>query len=516
MGIRQGRKLVSVLRNFTIATFSVAIFFVLAEGILRLVHFEYGRGKETFNITASKEIIERLLGPGAIPSTILGYELKPGFKGVMWNTWIEVNTRGFRDREIPVEKAKGNVRIICLGDSSTFGIKIKARDTYPKRLEYMLNSEGAGHYEVMNTGCAGYTSFVARKMLEEKGLMDYSPDIVTLYSGFLDAYEWHGLSDNDSYKLRMLNKKLSKIKVYALLRKIIVTPMLLRYNLTEKIGKLRVRASPEELAGNLKAINSLLKKNKAHLILMTYPIEAETFPEDQHLSLDRLRRYNDIIRRVSRQEDIILLDLEKIFKEKHANATALFLDYCHPSYYGHTVIAEEIYRTIRENGLVQINPDPPSPDYADVDNYNFFSNLDKATVNPSTEVMPRQDGWMIDGDFRYCIFQYPPSVLKYSLQITENWDRLKFGIAMTPDVWDVQKGDGVQFDIAIDDGSGFENIFSQYIDPKNRLEDRNWHDFGIDLVKYRGKKITVAFKTSQGPAGRGGWDCAIWSEPVIR
>lgn len=49
----------------------------------------------------------------------------------------ENNSNGFRDREFDIRKGKGTYRIICLGDSVTFGApedKVRIEQVYTERL----------------------------------------------------------------------------------------------------------------------------------------------------------------------------------------------------------------------------------------------------------------------------------------------------------------------------------------------------------------------------------------------
>ena len=86
---------------------------------------------------------------------------------------------------------------------------------------------------------------------------------------------------------------------------------------------------------------------------------------------------------------------------------------------------------------------------------------------------------------------------------------------MTPDVWESGEGDGVQFDIYVNNGSAQDHIYSKYIDPKNVIDDRRWFDEEINLSKWAGQQVTFTFETSPGPNGDSRYDWAIWGEPRI-
>lgn len=90
-----------------------------------------------------------------------------------------------------------------------------------------------------------------------------------------------------------------------------------------------------------------------------------------------------------------------------------------------------------------------------------------------------------------------------------------FSFALSPEVWQPSQGDGVQFDLYIDDNSTTHHPFSQYIDPKNVSADRQWHDHELDLAPWAGQTVTLTFVTGCGPNDDCRYDWAGWGEPRI-
>jgi hypothetical protein len=122
--------------------------------------------------------------------------------------------------------------------------------------------------------------------------------------------------------------------------------------------------------------------------------------------------------------------------------------------------------------------------------------------------------FVIPRDPRAVIFQHPDSQLSYTIHPLQN-SVLKFSTALSNDVWRSGTGDGVQFDIYITSNNVSSQIFSEYIDPKNILEDRRWHDQEVDLSPWAGKTITITFTTNCGPKNDCSYDWAGWGEPRI-
>ncbi len=146
---------------------------------------------------------------------------------------------------------------------------------------------------------------------------------------------------------------------------------------------------------------------------------------------------------------------------------------------------------------------------------NFFIiNLNKAVVDTSRMERVKPLIFNINGDSRVTLFEHPPSKITYKVTVPEN-SCLTFSIALSPAVWSEDKGDGVIFEIFVKVGTEERKLFSKYIDPKNKIEDRKWHDELIDLSEYKGAEVLLKFVTSPGPYSNGNYDWAGWGNPRL-
>jgi lysophospholipase L1-like esterase len=69
---------------------------------------------------------------------------------------VRISQCGIRDeREAAYEKPKGEKRIVCLGDSFTFGWGVPENLTWPRRLEEELKKIGISYYRTINCGASG-------------------------------------------------------------------------------------------------------------------------------------------------------------------------------------------------------------------------------------------------------------------------------------------------------------------------------------------------------------------------
>ena len=103
-------------------------------------------------------------------------------------TPIRINSFGFRGPDFTRGKSGGVVRIICLGESSTFGFFDRDDYTYPSILQRLLPKETAvgGRFEVINAGIPHVDSDNILAMLKGE-ILSYEPDIITIYAGYNDA-----------------------------------------------------------------------------------------------------------------------------------------------------------------------------------------------------------------------------------------------------------------------------------------------------------------------------------------
>ena len=106
----------------------------------------------------------------------LGWLLKPGASARHasedFDVSVAVNADGQReDRVYPLERVPGKARVLCIGDSFTFGYGVEHEQSYCERLEQELEDT-----EVINMGVAGYGTD-QQLLLLPRGLA-YRPDVV--------------------------------------------------------------------------------------------------------------------------------------------------------------------------------------------------------------------------------------------------------------------------------------------------------------------------------------------------
>lgn len=206
---------------------------------------------------------------------------------------VRINSLNLRcERELPARKLDGELRILCLGDSCTFGIGVDQDQTYPAQLENLLRkTQGKSSYRVYNGGCSAYTSFNVLRFLETRG-PKIKPDLVIIAVGYNDN-SLKGMADKDTdYRkgpLPGLRSILFKSNLYWVLLNLFG----MARGDTETVRVHRV--SPEDYAANLYECIKLCRELNAECILCPISVPPE---------------YMEIAKEVGKTEGIPVVDTE--------------------------------------------------------------------------------------------------------------------------------------------------------------------------------------------------------------
>lgn len=109
------------------------------------------------------------------------YVHKPGFRGRWDSSWYGINSRGMRGPEVEPTFAPDEFRVVCLGDSCTFGKGVVDADTWPRQLEGLLEEHMAPERRpiVFNLGVNGYSLWQYKRVLERTA-QELKPHLVVI------------------------------------------------------------------------------------------------------------------------------------------------------------------------------------------------------------------------------------------------------------------------------------------------------------------------------------------------
>jgi len=343
-----------IIRHYKIwlPLLSIVLFFSIAELICRGFNLadKLDADFKFYIHNVDNDLEENYL----VEDALLMWFPKPNYS----DEYINVNSQGFRDKEHKVKKDKNVFRILCLGDSSTFGLGVQLQDTYHALLENKMNKElgqSGIRVEIINAGVPGYTSCQALALYKYRGVK-YSPDIVTFYLGVNDSIKRFYLSDkhimrNDvpSVVKTIENNLLLKLDSYRVLRKFIVNITAIGKN---NIGENVPRVSIEEFKENILELNRLCKKNGSLLLLISPPLRKENFTENiLRKEMHSFPLYRKELENISTEYNIPLLSIKEMTEESPSDTTPFFIDMAHPTPLGHRIIMERLYDYLVTNSL---------------------------------------------------------------------------------------------------------------------------------------------------------------------
>jgi sialidase-1 len=206
-------------------------------------------------------------------------------------------------------------KIVVFGNSTTAWRPMAISKVYGQRLEEKLNVNG-NICVILNSGIGGSHTGSIKDNDKHKikhaldrfqtDVLDYEPDIVVLQFGINDSYVDKGGIEGES------------------------------------------RISLEEYRSNLNYMVKTLRQKGIHVILMT-PNQFDDRKE--FWRLDRLEKYTNMMRRVSEENEITLVDiwaLNQQYIQKNKTLRPWLLDGVHPNDFGHEQIATALFEEIEK------------------------------------------------------------------------------------------------------------------------------------------------------------------------
>ncbi len=227
------------------------------------------------------------------------WKLKPDFKGTYSGVPCRIHPYGFRgdpSRTI-VPKKTNELRILCLGDSRTFGYGVKEEDSYPVQLENELKKLAPDmSITVFNGGTPGYSSYQGAVWLERYGL-SLEPDVIAVAFSFNDrrAVEDKECQDDRSNFRRRFSRytydrRLGAFSFYRLLKKGVFRLCYPEASpLTLSDWKLRV--SPDRYRSHLVRICEIARAHSIMVFLLPMNDHSPAMPV-LRMALTRLEAHN--------------------------------------------------------------------------------------------------------------------------------------------------------------------------------------------------------------------------------
>jgi hypothetical protein len=130
--------------------------------------------------TVGTPLVERLPLVEVEAHATRGWRMVPSMDHRTYHHEVRVNALGLRGREVPEERAPGELRVLALGDSTTYGQGVADGDTLPAAMEAELRALSSDRaWRVINAGHRGYATNQELALLRELG-PSIDPDVVLL------------------------------------------------------------------------------------------------------------------------------------------------------------------------------------------------------------------------------------------------------------------------------------------------------------------------------------------------
>ncbi|MEO0289319.1 MAG: GDSL-type esterase/lipase family protein [candidate division WOR-3 bacterium] len=248
------------------------------------------------------------------------------------------NRFGFKGELQKIKKDKDEVRIFFIGDSNTEGEDVHS---FPYLLQERFENAGRNNIKVINAGVTGYTSY--QGLLRFKNyILKFSPDILVVSFGWNDASTFfYGYDKNRKFPTALLHLY-DHLKNYYFVKFIVSQKIKLS---SQKGLDDLPRVSLQDYENNIREFVNLSQKKKFELVLLTRPYNIKQFKSEKDFRKN-VSIYNDILRKISKEYKIKLIDLEKIFNEKD-DRSRYFVDDCHNNYLGFELISSLLYDSLQ-------------------------------------------------------------------------------------------------------------------------------------------------------------------------
>jgi lysophospholipase L1-like esterase len=331
---------VSLSRKLLFSMISLLLFCAVAEGVARLVfpppdvsrHLEHEQIIQTLGLPSLNDTM--------IADPALFWKLKPDLKGRRITGRIRENPIGFtvstnhdglRSPEIP--PAKRGLRILALGDSTTFGLGVEDDQTWPAILQQRLRAELPGGVEVINAGVPGYTAYQGLRYFEMHAA-SLRPDLVLATFGFNDADSWGTRSDFQTawmLRIRRWEKPFLASRLYGGLKQ-----LARREVPAASPAARRPRLSPREFQFALSRLRDECSARRIPLVLVIWP-----YANQMRSGGDRLVIYQPLVEAFGARQGVPVVNLVKSFTE---HPEPLFFDHVHANPAGCRAAAEALAR----------------------------------------------------------------------------------------------------------------------------------------------------------------------------
>lgn len=319
------------------------VFYSMGELLLR-ANPEFRIQKKRVEWLRSMMTYDELLGWRHVPNSKAWSET-PEYK-----VQYIINSKGLRDKECSYNNEPGKLRIICLGDSVTFGWGVDRNSLFTEMLEgYFTN------VEVINMGVQGYGIDQELIFLEQEGVK-YQPDLVLVYVIPADLERacyskmWRRPKPKfllDKGRLILSNIPVPRVDTFYRNHHMLVR---IRHYLAQKsylFYFIQHKFYPRNEPKIKNSIDEDIKEELAEAIFK----EMYTSVKRLHAKILIVGNLSDNIQKFFRENDIYFCE-DPLLQYSGNSNDIYYTEFHHPNSFGHRLIAKGIYDYLINTELV--------------------------------------------------------------------------------------------------------------------------------------------------------------------
>jgi lysophospholipase L1-like esterase len=293
------------------------------------------------------------------------WRLKPNLDHVVWDfTIVSTNSQHLRSAE-PQQQVKskqpGAIRIVCLGDSVTFGYRVPAvwpeKPTeydpewlpYPMLLEKNLRAANPGrNIEVITMAVPGYTSHQGLAWLRHD-IDQLKPDLLIV------SFGWNDVSFSDAPDREAINTGWRAVGIRWLVDHSQAFAHATRWLRSRRpvsptVPRPVTRVSDQEYLNNFREFIRLAKEKGSRIIILAAPYrDLTTNPPEAVLMV----RYRTSLRSLAQQNIVTFLEPLELTEAAYPSNEGWFGELIHPNHMGHRLIASELLKLLATNGMLK-------------------------------------------------------------------------------------------------------------------------------------------------------------------
>ena len=295
---------------------------------------------------------------------LLFWRVRPNLKEVFWDfTVISTNSQGLRHEGDIGPKPSGAFRIVCLGDSVTFGFRVplafpdKPHDyghdllPYPLLLEKRLRETNPDKLiDVIPLAVPAYSSYQGLNLLRRE-IDRLKPDVVTACFGWNDIC-LRPVPDRESMPVDWAHLTVRSLMCHS--------QALIHFSRWSRSGKPKAnhpnsgppvpRVSEQDYVANLLKISRIARAHGDQSVLIA-PVyrDARSNPPEAAL----IQQYRHALREAAQTNGVPYLQIEELTETNYPANDPLFGELVHPNAAGHEIMSREMLKFLGAHDMLK-------------------------------------------------------------------------------------------------------------------------------------------------------------------